>query len=164
MDIVVRKIEVRDARGFWEALASVSRERKYLLRAEPPPFERTEEFVRSSVEKNHAHYVALHSKIVVGAASIIPLTRPTMTHVGVLGMLIVAAYRGRGVGGQLLDKVITHAWNSGLKRLELEVFADNEPAIRLYKKHGYVQEGLKRYARLIDGQYQDLMVMAQVRI
>ena len=164
MDVVVRKIEVGDAPSFWEALAGVSRERKYLLRTEPPPFERTEAFVRSSVENDHAHYLAVQGQAVVGEASIIPLSRPTMTHVGVLGMFVVADYRGRGIGGQLLNKVTQHAWSGGLKRLELEVFADNEPAIRLYKKHGYIQEGLKRYARLIDGQYQDLIVMAQVRV
>ena len=164
MDVVVRKIEVEDAPSFWEALASVARERKYLLRTEPPPFERTEAFVRSSVEKNHAHYLAVQGQTVVGEASIIPLSRPTMTHVGVLGMFVVADYRGRGIGGQLLNRVTEHAWNSGLKRLELEVYADNAPAIRLYEKHGYVQEGLKRYARLLDEQYQDLIVMAQYRI
>ena len=164
MDSVVRKIEIDDARGFWSALSSVALERKYILTIEPPPFERAEAFVRENIEKGHAQYVALHDEKVIGWADIIPLKHPKMTHVGALGMGVLAAYRGRGIGSQLLEKTVEHAWASGLKRLELEVFADNEPAIRLYKKHGYVQEGLKRYARFIDGQYQDIVVMAQVRV
>ena len=164
MDVVVRKIELGDARGFCSALSSVAQERKYILTIEPPPFERSEAFVLENVENDHAQYVALHSERVVGWADIIPLKHPKMTHVGVLGMGILADYRGKGIGGQLLSKTVEHAWASGLKRLELEVFADNEPAIRLYKKHGYIQEGLKRYARFIDGQYQDIVVMAQYRI
>ena len=164
MDVVVRKIELGDARGFWSALSSVAQERKYILMIEPPPFERSEAFVLENVENNHAQYVALRDEEVVGWADIIPLGHPTMAHVGGLGMGVLANYRGRGIGSQLLSRTIEHAWSSGLKRLELEVFADNEPAIRLYKKHGYVQEGLKRYARFIDGQYQDIVVMAQVRI
>ncbi len=161
MDIVIRKIEMADARGYWSAFAEVAKEKKHLLRTKPPPFEQTESFIQSNLEKNHAHYVAVQGDTIIGEASIIPLSRPTMTHVGVLGMFVVADYRGQGVGSQLLDKVIEHAWSRGLKRLELEVFADNEPAIRLYKKYGYVQEGVKRYARFIDGQYQDLVIMAQ---
>ena len=164
MDIVVRKIELEDAPGFWSALSSVAQERTYILTIEPPPFERSEAFVRENVEENHAQYVALHDGKVVGWADILPLKHPKMTHVGALGMGILKDYRGRGIGGQLLERTIEHALASGLKRLELEVFADNEPAIRLYKKHGYVQEGLKRYARSIDGQYQDIVVMAQYRI
>ena len=164
MDIVVRKIELKDAPSFWSALSSVAQERKHILTTEPPPFERAEEFVRENVEENYAQFVALRDENVIGWADIIPLKHPKMTHVGALGIGILAAYRGRGIGSQLLEKTVEHAWASGLKRLELEVFADNEPAIRLYKKRGYVQEGLKRYARFIDGQYQDIVVMAQVRI
>lgn len=164
MDIVVRKIELKDAPGFWSALSSVAQERKYILTTQPPPFERSEAFVRENVEKNYAQYVALHDRKVIGWADIIPLKHPTMNHVGGLGMGVLADYRGSGVGGQLLEETLEHAWSSGLKRLELEVFADNEPAIHLYKKHGYVREGLKRYARSIDGQYQDIVVMAQVRV
>ena len=164
MDVTVRKIELRDARGFWSALSSVAKERKYILTIEPPPFERAEAFVLENVEKNYAQYVALRGEEVIGWADIIPLSHPTMAHVGGLGMGVLADYRGRGIGSRLLSAATEHAWESGLKRLELEVFADNEPAIRLYKKHGYVQEGLKRYARFVDGDYQNIVVMAQYRI
>ncbi len=164
MNITVRKIELEDAPSFWSALSSVAQKRTYILTIEPPPFERSEAFVRDNVEKNYAQYVALHGEKLIGWADIIPLSHPTMNHVGALGIGVLADYRGQGIGSQLLEKTVKHAWASGLKRLELEVFADNEPAIRLYKKHGYVQEGLKRYARSIDGQYQDIVVMAQYRI
>ena len=164
MDVVIREIEIDDAPSFWSAFAEVAGEKRYLLRTEPPPFEKTKAFVRSTIENNYAQYVALHDKKIVGWADIIPLSHPKMTHVGVLGMGIVKNYRGQGIGSQLLGRTVEHAWASGLKRLELEVFSDNKPAIRLYKKHGYVQEGVKRYARFIDGQYQDMVMMAQYRI
>ena len=111
-----------------------------------------------------SQYVVLEGEKVVGWADIIPMSHPTMKHVGGLGMGVVANYRNQGIGGKLLTSVMQHAWDSGLKRLELEVFADNQAAIHLYEKHGYVQEGVKRYARLIDGTYQDIVVMAQYRV
>ena len=162
--VLIRQIKVHDAPGFWSAFAEVAGEKKYLLRTEPPPFRDVEAFIRANMEKGHAYYVAVNDETIIGWADIIPLNRPTLTHVGVLGMGVLAGYRGQGIGDQLLKEVTEHAWASGLKRLELAVFSDNEPAIRLYKKHGYVQEGVKRYARFIDGQYQDMVMMAQYRV
>ena len=164
MNITIRKIEVEDAKGFWSALASVAKEKKHILTVEPPPLEETREFIQSNIENNYAQYVAVCDGQIVGWADIIPIDHLTMTHVGSLGMGIIAEYRGQGIGDKLLTGIIQHAWESGLKRLELEVFADNQAAINLYKKHGYVQEGVKRYARVIDGQYQDIVVMAQYRV
>lgn len=71
-----------------------------------------------------------------------------MRHVGTLGMGVVRAYSQQGIGSSLLARAIEHAWGSGLKRLELQVFADNAPAIALYERHGYEIEGRQRYARL----------------
>jgi L-phenylalanine/L-methionine N-acetyltransferase len=164
MDAIIRKIQLEDAEGFWAVLDSVAKERKYLLMTEALPFEKMRAFVQNNVEKNYAQYVAVSDSQIVGWADITPRNHPTMAHVGALGMGVMSAYRGKGIGSKLLASVIQHAWESGLKRLELEVFADNEAAIHLYKKHGFVEEGIKRYARVIDGDYQDLVVMAQYRI
>jgi L-phenylalanine/L-methionine N-acetyltransferase len=164
MNVTVRKIELEDTQAFWTALASVANEKKYILTVKPPPFESTKAFVQNNIEKNHAQYVAVCDDKIVGWADIIPLEHPTMAHVGSLGMGVISAYRGQGIGDKLLANVIQHAWERGLKRLELEVFADNGAAIALYKKHGFIQEGIKHYARVIDGYYQDIIVMAQYRI
>ncbi len=164
MDVVVRKIQLEDAEGFWTALKSVAQEKKYILTIQAPPFESTKAFVQDNVEKNYAQYVAVSDNTIVGWADIIPLEPPTMAHVGSLGMGVIADYRGQGIGSKLLASVIQHAWDSGLKRLELEVFTDNQAAINLYKKHGFIEEGLKRYARLVDNHYQDIMVMGQYHI
>lgn len=50
-----------------------------------------------------------------------------------------------------------------LTRLELEVFTDNEPAIRLYKRFGFAIEGtLVRFA-FRDGEFVDAYTMARLR-
>ena len=51
-----------------------------------------------------------------------------------------------------------------LTRLELTVFTDNAPAIRLYKRTGFKVEGtLKKYAYR-DGQYVDAFAMARLKV
>lgn len=164
MSITVRQIELKDAKGFYKALSSVAAEKKYILTLEPPSFESTQTFIRSNIENNHAQYVAESNETIVGWADIIPFTRQSMTHVGSLGIGVISEFRGQGIGRRLLEITIEHAWQQGLKRLELEVFSDNEIAMNLYKKYGYQVEGIKRYARCLNGDYQDIVVMAQYRI
>lgn len=47
------------------------------------------------------------------------------------------AYRGQGLGTKLLDAANTLAAEAGCGRLSLEVFSQNEEAVRLYEHHGY---------------------------
>lgn len=163
MSIEIRQIEDKDIRGFYDALCSVASEGIYLLTTTPPPYERMVSFVRNNIENNNAQYVALLNDKIIGWADIIPLERNTMNHVGHLGMGILSDFRGLGVGSKLLEKTIAHAWNQELKRLELEVFSDNEIAINLYKKYSFEVEGVKKCARLFENKYQDITVMAQCR-
>jgi RimJ/RimL family protein N-acetyltransferase len=48
----------------------------------------------------------------------------------------------------------------GLERIELEVYGSNKSAIRLYERAGFVVEGVKKRARKLDGEYDDLVQMA----
>jgi len=54
--------------------------------------------------------------------------------------VVVAQHcRGRGVGSALLDHVKTHARSTGLLRLTLLTDHDNDRAIRLYERAGFVR-------------------------
>lgn len=46
-------------------------------------------------------------------------------------------YQRQGIGDVLLDKISQFAKEKHAEKLLLEVRADNEPAIRLYLKHGF---------------------------
>ena len=50
-----------------------------------------------------------------------------------------------------------------LRRVELEVYADNGDAIRLYQRFGFETEGRKREAAVKAGAYVDTLVMARLR-
>jgi len=49
---------------------------------------------------------------------------------------------------------------SGLIRVQLSVHADNTRAIALYKKAGFIREGIQRRSVLIDGRFIDTVNMA----
>ena len=48
----------------------------------------------------------------------------------------------------------------GLERVELEVFASNRVARQLYEQYGFSVEGTLRRARKLDGEYDDVIIMA----
>ena len=52
------------------------------------------------------------------------------------------------------------ARRQGFVRVELSAHADNARAIALYRKVGFVQEGVERDAICIDGRYCDTITMA----
>ncbi len=101
----------------------------------------------------------------VGSLSLHLHTRsPRRRHTASIGMAVHDQWQGKGVGTALLEAAIELAdqWLQ-VMRLELTVFADNEPAIRLYQKFGFKIEGtLEKYA-FRDGQYVDAYTMARIR-
>lgn len=160
----IRNIEETDIEGFHNALSSVVNEREYLLTLNPPSLSNVSDFVHKNIDNNFAQYVAVLDREVIGWADIIPREAEAMKHVGLLGMGVVAAHRGKGIGSKLLENVIRSSWGAGLKRIELEVFTTNTVAVNLYKKNGFELEGTKRNARYLDGRYVDAHFMAQCRI
>ena len=85
-------------------------------------------------------------------------------HSGGLGIMVRTDCQGQGIGTALLEAVLDLADNwLMLRRVELEVYADNQRAVRLYEKFGFEAEGRKREAAVKNGAYVDLLVMARLR-
>ncbi len=98
----------------------------------------------------------------VGHASL-ELQRPSRAHCAHLGLAVHDAYRGRGVGSALLQGLTDCADASlGLRRIDLTVFLDNAPAIALYRKFGFVEEGRSRGFAMRDGILADVLHMARL--
>lgn len=54
-----------------------------------------------------------------------------------LGILIAEESRGTGIGGQLLEYLLTVASDRGSKCVRLSVYEDNKRAIHIYNKFGF---------------------------
>ncbi|MBR1090071.1 GNAT family N-acetyltransferase [Bradyrhizobium manausense] len=77
-------------------------------------------------------------------------------------MGLVPDFRGKGFGERLLRQAVQAADAFGFRRIELGVFATNTAAAALYRKVGFVEEGTKRGAILLDGIYHDEIIMARL--
>ena len=69
--------------------------------------------------------------------------------------------RSKGIGTEAIELMLQYAFATlGLERVELEVATDNARAVHSYQKAGFVLEGVKRHAFMVDGVFTDLAVMA----
>lgn len=90
--------------------------------------------------------------------------RPRRRHAGAVGITVHDEWHGKGVGSALLRAGLDLADNwLGLTRLELEVYTDNGPAIRLYERFGFEREGTLRQYAFREGRYVDAYAMSRLR-
>ena len=69
--------------------------------------------------------------------------------------------QGKGVGEFAAQRMLQHAFSDlNLRRVSLTVISNNERALYLYKKIGFVEEGRLRQAIYKSGKYIDLIQMA----
>ena len=128
-----------------------------------PTLEEEVSWVRSLVEHESSHlWVACEGAAVVGLLDFQGHRHPQMAHGGILGTSLLEAYRGRGLGKELMQTLIGWATrHPRLRRIELEVFSSNAHAIHFYTRQGFVREGARRQAVEVEGRWCDIVLMAR---
>ncbi|HET9642925.1 MAG TPA: GNAT family N-acetyltransferase [Burkholderiaceae bacterium] len=101
---------------------------------------------------------------VVGNAGLHPVgPQLRRRHAMFMGIAVAPHAHRQGVGTALLQALCDYAdqWAQVL-RIELTVFVDNEPAIALYRRHGFEHEGTHRAFAMRGGRYVDVLSMARL--
>lgn len=63
-------------------------------------------------------------------------------------LYVTSKHRRKGFGDKLLEEIIRNAKNKGVMEIHVVTEFENEPAINLYRKHGFVKESLQLERRL----------------
>lgn len=159
--VQILPIAAEHIEGFHQCLDAVAREHRWLGLVEAPPLESVRAFGLGYIAAGIPRFVALLDGEVIGWCDVFPLKLEGFRHRGDLGMGVDKRYRHMGIGERLVRRAIQAAKELGLERIDLEVYASNAPAIKLYEKLGFVTEGVKRRGRKLDGQYDDIVEMAR---
>ncbi len=99
---------------------------------------------------------------VIGRASLTHDASPASKHRAELGIVVHDDYQGKGVGSNLVLFMVHVARSKGLKKLTLDVFADNPRALHVFEACGYVKEGLFPDHYWFRGGYHDIVRMGRV--
>lgn len=161
-EINIRPVEPGDVNDLYEIITHPAVVGN-LLQLPGAELSETQEWIKKPAAGQHRLVAELNGKV-VGSGSITQAQRPRLAHSGHVGMMVHPDYFRQGVGSALLAAYLNLADNwLNLRRVELEVYTDNEPAIRLYEKFGFVIEGKRRAVAFGNGRFQDDYVMARLR-
>jgi putative acetyltransferase len=115
-------------------------------------FEKKIEFLKRAGR----YLVAEIDSKVVGHALLEPMAPlKALKHVFTLTVVVHEGYAGQRVGSKLMHSLLEWAHASPLvEKVELRVRESNHPALQLYRKFGFSEEGrFERRIRLDDGSY-----------
>ena len=98
---------------------------------------------------------------VIGRASLTHDASPSSKHRAELGIVVHDDYQGRGVGSNLVLFMVHVARSKGLRKLTLDVFADNQRAVHVFEGCSYVREGLFPDHYWFRGRFHDVIRMGR---
>ncbi|MCC6799474.1 MAG: GNAT family N-acetyltransferase [Anaerolineae bacterium] len=159
--VLIRGQEAED----WEDVAAIFEGERAIAGTLQLPYQ-SRDAIRDRVENPRPDLrvlVAVLDGRVVGTLGL-HFGRGRQAHTAHIGMMVHDSYQGQGVGTALVEAAIALAerWLA-ITRLELTVYADNEPALALYRKFGFEIEGTLRDYAFRDGRYVDAYLMARLR-
>jgi len=163
-EAVVRSARPGDARALARLLDAVAAEPEVTLLLLPGEITAREwrRRIAAAVERDTSLFLgAWLGERMVGDLGMVADAHPASPHVSVLGMSVARDCRRLGLGGALLETALAWARENGAQKIELSVFAHNEPALGFYKRHGFAREGLRRRQLVRAGEYHDEVLMAR---
>jgi len=129
---------------------------------------RTEQLLQTTVQlisKGSVFFVVVEDKEkreLLGHVSLSFKPQPDLD--AAVSIAFKARYRGRGFGTEVMHWVITYGFREfGLRRISLTALEDNIPALRMYRKIGFIDEGTRKEAHQSSGQPINIICMGIVR-
>ncbi|MCB0713227.1 MAG: GNAT family N-acetyltransferase [Ignavibacteriae bacterium] len=163
-DLHIRQAEPEDAASVINYIEAISGESDFLSMG-PGEFEvSVEEEVnilrRFRDAENQLFILGLVGDQIVASLSFSSRNRPRLQHTGSFGMSVRKDYWGFGIGGLMLDTLLSWARETGIiTKINLHVRPDNDRALQLYLSRGFAVEGRLSRTMCINGAYHDSLMM-----
>ena len=146
VELLVRNAVASDARALRETTQRTHTQTDFLLSYPDEQSVDDEQEARSLEEtersSNEVELVAVIDGRIVGSAGVCAVrSRRKVAHRARFGISVLEEYWGMGIGRMLTDASIECARQAGYTQLELEVVADNERAVSLYRCAGFEEYG-----------------------
>ncbi len=104
--------------------------------------------------------VARRGDRVVGWVALSPVSqRAVYRGVAEVSIYVAADARGRGVGGGLLQRLITDSEDAGIWTLQAGVMAENEPSLALHRSCGFREVGRRERIGKHGDRWRDVVLL-----
>lgn len=103
-------------------------------------------------------FIFLENKL-IGYSFLSKFPRKTKAHVCTYGIVIGDNWQGKGFGYKICKHMINIAWKNKFEKIWLTTYYDNKSALKLYKKLGFIVEGIFINEEKIHGQPRHVISM-----
>ena len=155
-DLLIREAEVEDATELIALLDQIGHESSFTSLDEngiAMSESEMQRFINKQAQSdNQITLLAYLNEELAGVINITADQRRRVRHIGDIFLGIKKAYWGNGLGSILMEEAIEWTQLSGsIRRLQLTVQKRNLAAVHLYKKMGFIIEGLQERGACIEG-------------
>ena len=160
--VAVRPARSGDGPVLKELIDDVDAEADFMLReagAQPDWLADPDVGLARLIAEGSIFFLAVADGLPIGSIGVIRGRNRRNRGVATIGLGLRRAWWGRGVGSALLLRAEAWARRRGLHRLELSVQTENARAIALYRRRGFVDEGVRQAVFWQDDRWRDEMVM-----
>jgi RimJ/RimL family protein N-acetyltransferase len=142
----LRPARPTDGRGLASLFAAVRAEGRWLL-TPPSALSQPSEafFIGEMIRTGDGLTLVAEADGEIIGNVLVSVDHNTVTsHVGTLSIVVADGWREVGIGSDMVRAAQEWCAANGLLKLGLAVFPDNERAITVYERAGFVREGLRR--------------------
>ena len=147
-EIMIRPAQPDDSCAIIDTVRSNANERSYVLMEQYGKDSASErEYINGLDSTRNLLIVASLSDEVVGCLAALQADagmRPETAHILHIGLHLKEKFRGLGIGANLLNYSIKWATELGYKKLEANIFTTNQRSLSMFKKAGFVEEGVRQ--------------------
>jgi len=164
--LIIRQAELDDARPLINLQKAVESESDFMLYGDGERQQSVQGIRKMIAEykksKKSAFLIALLNGQYAGYLVVVGQTAPRATHRAGIVLGVKEEFQRKGIASALLLEADRWAEKTEISRLELTVVKENEKAIALYKKVGFVVEGTRHHSLCINGKNTDELYMAKL--
>jgi RimJ/RimL family protein N-acetyltransferase len=165
--LVVRQAQEQDAENLLAFTQGILQEDEFFITTledlkQELTLDKTAERIQKHLDKvNWCYLLGVLEGSIVGQIHLNSGPRKRIEHVCQVNINVHKEYRGLGIGTALMKSVVFWAQdNAVVEKLTLEVFPDNEIALGLYRKMGFIEEGRNiKAAKFSPSKYKDCILM-----
>ena len=109
---------------------------------------------------NHTRFVSEEKGVVTGWVALTPFSgREVYRGVAEISIYIAEGFRGKNIGTDLMEKVISSSEENGIWTLVSSVFPENIATLKLHAKFGFRVIGKRKRIAKLDGKWRDTILL-----
>jgi RimJ/RimL family protein N-acetyltransferase len=159
----IREMQTTDSKQFVEFYDKLAKESEYLPIVPEEVSEKTEKIIKHIEKDNKLKkvFIAEENDQIVGFIGLKRVHFARLRHIAKLIIGVLDDYKRQGVGTKLMEFVEKWAKENEIRKLELTVVEDNDPAVEFFEEMDFEKEGTREKAVKIKGEYLDEIFMAK---